>query len=74
MIPHKSTSMSPPLPAVSGEPKRSVSGTPILPPVENLKPSPEQLRNMSSNEPVPTPSKHSPPGPQSVDVGMTDAS
>lgn len=41
--------------------KRSVSGTPILPPVENLRPSPEQMRNMSSNEPVPTPSKHSPP-------------
>jgi len=41
--------------------KRSVSGTPILPPVENLRPSPEQMRNMSSNEPVPTPSKQSPP-------------
>lgn len=41
--------------------KRSVSGTLILPPVENLRPSPEQMRNMSSNEPVPTPSKQSPP-------------
>lgn len=41
--------------------KRSVSGTPVLPPVENLRPSPEQMRNMSSNEPVPTPSKQSPP-------------
>jgi DNA-directed RNA polymerase len=37
--------------------RRTVSGTPILPPVENLRPSPEQMRNMSSNEPVPTPSK-----------------
>ncbi|KAK5053979.1 hypothetical protein LTR84_001941 [Exophiala bonariae] len=41
--------------------KRSVSGTLILPPIENLRPSPEQMRNMSSNEPVPTPSKQSPP-------------
>ncbi|KIW95066.1 uncharacterized protein Z519_03648 [Cladophialophora bantiana CBS 173.52] len=41
--------------------KRAVSGTPILPPVENLRPSPEQLRNMSSTEPVPTPSKQFPP-------------
>lgn len=50
--------------------KRTVSGTPILPPVENLRPSPEQMRNMSSNEPVPTPSKqpqaHPQPPPQSV--------
>ncbi|KIV88824.1 hypothetical protein PV10_08462 [Exophiala mesophila] len=39
--------------------RRSVSGTPIVPPIENLRPSPEQMRNMSSNinDPVPTPSK-----------------
>lgn len=36
---------------------RSVSGTPIFPPAENLAPSPQQL----NREPVPTPSKHSPP-------------
>lgn len=46
--------------------KRVVSGTAILPPVENLRPSPEQLRNMSSNEPVPTPSKQHQPLPQHV--------
>ncbi|OQU98480.1 hypothetical protein CLAIMM_04265 [Cladophialophora immunda] len=45
--------------------KRIVSGTPILPPIENLRPSPEQLRNMSSTEPVPTPSKQSQPQGQS---------
>ncbi|KAK5947135.1 hypothetical protein PMZ80_001282 [Knufia obscura] len=39
---------------------RSVSGTPIFPPAENLAPSPQQL----NREPVPTPSKHSPPLPQ----------
>ena len=51
--------------------KRSVSGTLILPPVENLRPSPEQMRNMSSNEPVPTPSKQSPPQsfPNATSVG-----
>ncbi|OAL32783.1 hypothetical protein AYO20_07739 [Fonsecaea nubica] len=45
--------------------KRMVSGTPVLPPIENLRPSPEQLRNMSSTEPVPTPSKQSQPPSQS---------
>ena len=43
--------------------KRTVSGTPILPPVESLRPSPQQLRNSSSTMPVPTPSKQ--PQPQS---------
>ncbi|KAL2423402.1 hypothetical protein ABEF95_008175 [Exophiala dermatitidis] len=70
MIPQKSNRMSPPLaalsqPAASKLPgsveKRTVSGTPIFPPVENLRPSPEQLRNMSSTEPVPTPSKQPQP-------------
>ncbi|KIX94500.1 uncharacterized protein Z520_09886 [Fonsecaea multimorphosa CBS 102226] len=50
-----------PSPAPYPGEKRTVSGTPILPPVENLRPSPEQLRNMSSTEPVPTPSKQSQP-------------
>ena len=36
---------------------RSVSGTPIFPPAEKLAPSPHQL----NRDPVPTPSKHSPP-------------
>lgn len=42
--------------------RRSISGTPVLPPVENLRPSPEQMRKMSSNlhDPVPTPSKQQP--------------
>ncbi|KAK5091725.1 hypothetical protein LTR05_001910 [Lithohypha guttulata] len=40
---------------------RSVSGTPIFPPAENLAPSPQQL----NREPVPTPSKQSPPSSQS---------
>ncbi|KAJ9606853.1 hypothetical protein H2200_008863 [Cladophialophora chaetospira] len=40
---------------------RTVSGTPVLPPVEKLQPSPQQLRNSSSNGPVPTPSKQAPP-------------
>lgn len=39
---------------------RSVSGTPIFPPAENLAPSPYQL----NRQPVPTPSKHSPPSTQ----------
>lgn len=38
---------------------RSVSGTPIFPPVENLAPSPQQL----NRDPVPTPSKQSVPSP-----------
>ena len=38
---------------------RSVSGTPIFPPAENLAPSPQQL----NRDPVPTPSKHTPPPP-----------
>jgi hypothetical protein len=52
--PHKS-SMSPP-PSSSGA-LRSVSGTPIFPPSENLVPSPRQL----SKSPVPTPSKNASP-------------
>ncbi len=40
---------------------RNISGTPIMPPVEKLQPSPQQLRNSSSNGPVPTPSKQPPP-------------
>ena len=51
------------IPAIAGEP-RTVSGTPILPPVENLRPSPQQLRNSSSTGPVPTPSKQPQPRPQ----------
>lgn len=38
---------------------RSVSGTPIFPPAENLAPSPQQL----NRDPVPTPSKQSVPSP-----------
>lgn len=52
--------------------KRSVSGTPILPPVENLRPSPEQLRNMSSTEPVPTPSKQMQPPQQQVQPAVQE--
>ncbi|ETI21945.1 hypothetical protein G647_06015 [Cladophialophora carrionii CBS 160.54] len=59
----------PTMPTVTTAPypgeKRSVSGTPILPPVENLRPSPQQLRNSSSNGPVPTPSKQLQPHPHS---------
>jgi hypothetical protein len=50
--------------APNGPHQRTVSGTPILPPVEQLRPSPQQLRNSSSSAPVPTPSKSSPPLPQ----------
>ena len=71
----KSTSMSPPLPSASiaptkgssilhatpGSHLRTVSGTPVLPPVETLRPSPQQLRNSSSTGPVPTPSKQEQP-------------
>lgn len=68
----KSGSMSPPAAHVSSQiltsqsikdqsaiERRSISGTPIVPPIESLRPSPEQMRNMSSNvnDPVPTPSK-----------------
>ena len=53
-IPQKS-SMSPP-PHGPGA-SRSVSGTPIFPPAENLAPSPKQL----SKSPVPTPSKNASP-------------
>ncbi|OAP60885.1 hypothetical protein AYL99_05887 [Fonsecaea erecta] len=56
---HSGTQLLSPAPP-TGE-KRMVSGTPILPPVENLRPSPEQLRNMSFTEPVPTPSKQAQP-------------
>ena len=56
-----STNMGAPFP---GE-QRTVSGTPVLPPVENLRPSPEQMRHMSSTEPVPTPSKQPQPQPSS---------
>ncbi|KIW18765.1 hypothetical protein PV08_03054 [Exophiala spinifera] len=63
----KRNSMSPTLQAsavASGHAeKRTVSGTPVLPPIENLRPSPEQMRKMSSNEPVPTPSKQPQPSP-----------
>ncbi|KIX04653.1 uncharacterized protein Z518_05523 [Rhinocladiella mackenziei CBS 650.93] len=70
---HESSSMSPSSPTASRQvqsvgagprERRSVSGTPVLPPVENLRPSPEQLRNMSSTEPVPTPRKQLQPGAQ----------
>ena len=44
----------------NNHPMRSVSGTPIFPPSQNLAPSPQQL----NREPVPTPSKQSPPLPQ----------
>lgn len=47
---------------VSGE-KRTVSSTPILPPVENLRPSPQQLRNSSSAGPVPVPTPSKQPQP-----------
>ncbi|EXJ85944.1 hypothetical protein A1O1_06313 [Capronia coronata CBS 617.96] len=66
IIPQKRNTTSPPLTALANPAnaagsgpaeRRTVSGTPILPPVENLRPSPEQMSNMSSNEPVPTPSK-----------------
>lgn len=50
-IPQKSSMSPAPMAANS---MRSVSGTPIFPPVENLAPSPKQL----SKSPVPTPSKH----------------
>ncbi|EXJ85033.1 hypothetical protein A1O3_05708 [Capronia epimyces CBS 606.96] len=78
VIPQKPNNMSPPLTNISQyttstgsgpAERRTVSGTPILPPVEDLRPSPEQLRNMSSTEPVPTPSKQSQPSPQPV-AGM----
>ena len=49
------SSMSPP-PNGPGA-SRSVSGTPIFPPAENLAPSPKQL----SKSPVPTPSKNASP-------------
>ena len=52
----QNSSMSPPSSAPGSF--RSVSGTPIFPPVENLAPSPEQL----SKTPVPTPSKNASPG------------
>ncbi|KAK4944186.1 hypothetical protein LTR10_016299 [Elasticomyces elasticus] len=69
MIPQKLNSMSPPVVLSQQSPtgpveRRTVSGTPILPPVENLRPSPEQLKNSSSTEPVPTPSKQPQPAPQ----------
>ena len=44
--------------------KRTASGTPILPPVETLRPSPQQMRNFSSTGPVPTPSKQLQPQSQ----------
>jgi hypothetical protein len=65
-------SMSPTRPTSSGSPptaggaatpgghtqQRVVSGTPIIPPAEKLRPSPEQLSRMSGQgEAVPTPSK-----------------
>jgi hypothetical protein len=64
-VPQKSSSMSPPVPSntfTNTDQVRTVSGTAILPPVENLRPSPQQLRNSSSSGPVPTPSKQ--PQPQ----------
>ncbi|KAK6376203.1 hypothetical protein LTS17_007454 [Exophiala oligosperma] len=67
IIPQKRNSMSPTLPPnamASGHvERRTVSGTPVLPPIESLRPSPEQMRKMSSNEPVPTPSKQPQPSP-----------
>ncbi|KAI1629779.1 DNA-directed RNA polymerase [Exophiala viscosa] len=69
MILQNPNSMSPPVVLPQQSPsgpveRRTVSGTPILPPVENLRPSPEQLKNSSSTEPVPTPSKQPQPAPQ----------
>ena len=76
IIPQKRNSMSPTLPpnAMAGGhvEKRTISGTPVLPPIENLRPSPEQLRKMSSNEPVPTPSKQPQPSPTMAGVENGD--
>lgn len=77
MIPQKPNNVSPSLmplqpnvtPGGGPAEKRTISGTPVFPPVENLRPSPQQLRNMSSTEPVPTPSKQPQPSPQPV-VGI----
>ena len=59
LVPQKGI-YSTPLSSFHAPASRSVSGTPIFPPAENLAPSPQQL----NRDPVPTPSKHSPPLPQ----------
>lgn len=60
LVPRKSGSFTTPSSSFQNASNiRSVSGTPIFPPVENLAPSPHQL----NREPVPTPSKQSIPSP-----------
>jgi len=56
-IPKKANNYATPSSSFNGPSARSFSGTPIFPPAENLAPSPQQL----NREPVPTPSKQSPP-------------
>lgn len=56
-IPLKANNFTTPSSSFHNPSGRSVSGTPIFPPVENLAPSPQQL----NREPVPTPSKQIPP-------------
>jgi len=60
LVPTKSGTYTTPSSSFNAAASRTVSGTPIFPPAENLAPSPQQL----NREPVPTPSKHSPPLPQ----------
>lgn len=60
LVPRKSGSFTTPSSSFqNAQNMRTVSGTPIFPPVENLAPSPQQL----NREPVPTPSKQSIPSP-----------
>lgn len=63
LVPQKSRSFTTPSSSFQNAQNiRSVSGTPIFPPAENLAPSPQQL----NREPVPTPSKQSIPSPPSL--------
>lgn len=77
VAPKASTIPPPPIPTAphSGATGISTNGptadkptSTVLPPVENLRPSPEQLKKMSSVEPVPTPSKQPQPVPHTEPV------
>lgn len=68
LVPTKSSTYTTPSSSFNAAASCTVSGTPIFPPAENLAPSPQQL----NREPVPTPSKQSPPLPQGrFDNGAT---
>lgn len=68
LVPRKSGSFTTPSSSFNNAQNvRSVSGTPIFPPAENLAPSPQQL----NREPVPTPSKQSVPSPPPLGEGSS---